>query len=72
VVGSIHPEGKQLLPAGDYEVEVVDGAPELRGFHKRISVAAGARVVVDVRLEGISVRNESAGSPPPPPPRGKE
>ena len=77
VVGTLGPDtSTQLaLPAGEYELEVVDGAPELRGFKGRLSLTPNDRKLVEVRLEGLFVRDGAAGFPPPkwpdgPPPKG--
>jgi hypothetical protein len=59
----------QALPAGDYELEVTEGAPELRGFTGRLSLRPGERRIVEVRREGIFVPPEGAFPPPPGPPR---
>lgn len=72
VVGTIGPsmERQMTLADGDYEVEVVEGAPELRGFTSRLSLGRGDRKVVEVRLEGIFVRDFKPGLPPPGRPGG--
>lgn len=71
VVGSISPNHNRdiMLPPGEYEVQVVDGAPELRGFARKLSLARGDQRVVDVRREGILLR-DGAELPPPPFPGG--
>lgn len=68
-IGTISPESKpeMMVPAGEYEVEVVGGAPEVRGFTARLSLARGDRKVVEVRLEGVFVHDSSAEPRPPPP-----
>jgi serine/threonine protein kinase len=68
VVGTIGPDTdpQMTLPAGEYQVEVVDGAPEVQGFTGRLSLARGDRKVVEVRLEGIFVRECPGAFPPPP------
>src|SRR5262249_22248950 len=50
VVGTIGPNTnpQMTLPAGEYEVQVVDGAPEVRGFTGRLSLVRGDRKVVAV------------------------
>ncbi len=67
------------LPAGEYEVEVVGGGPESRGRTGRLLLARDDRKVVEVRLEGVFVRDATTlfpkppgrpGGPPPPRPGG--
>ena len=75
-----HGPQAEPLPVGDYELEVVGGAPELRGFTGKFSIGAGDRMVVEVRREGLEVFEESSRPPPPrhpydkppPKPRPKE
>ncbi len=57
---------RMTLPAGDYRVEVVGGAPELRGMSAPLSLARGERKVAEVRREGIVVQDARPGWPPPP------
>lgn len=73
VLGTIDPYSNpnMMLPAGEYEVQVVEGAPEMRGFTGRLSLARGDRKVVEVRREGVFVRDLMADSPPPPFPGGR-
>jgi serine/threonine protein kinase len=72
VFGTIgpHDNSELRLPPGEYEVEVVDGAPEMRGFKGKLSVARGDLKGVEVLWEGITVRDFPAGFPPPPGPPG--
>ncbi len=67
IIGPIHSNPDIMLPAGEYDVEVVDGAPELRGFKGRLTLARGDRKLVEVRLEGVFVRDFTGDFPPPPP-----
>jgi hypothetical protein len=73
VVGTIgqNINSQITLPAGEYELKVVDGAPELRGFTGRLSLGRGDRKIVEVRLEGVFIRDFIPGFPPPkgPPPK---
>jgi serine/threonine protein kinase len=60
------------LPPGDYTLEIVGGAPELRGFTGKLSLGRGDRKYVEVRLEGIFVHDSPPSRPGPPdhPPDG--
>jgi serine/threonine protein kinase len=72
VVGTIGPDAnpQMTLPAGEYEVEVVRGPPEVRGFRGRLSLAPGDRKALEVRREGVFVRDFPGGFPPPRRPGG--
>ena len=66
VVETIRPDSPALsLPTGEYDLQVVAGAPELVGFEGKLSLAEGARLVVDVRREGIIVQDAASARPPP-------
>jgi len=76
VLGTLSPNTnpQMTLPVGEYEAQVVNGPPELRGVTAQFSLAQGDRKFVEVRPAGVFVRDFMAGFPPPghpsgPPPR---
>ncbi len=70
VVGTLSPSTnpQMMLPAGEYGVQVVGGAPELQGKTAHLSLARGEQKFVEVRLEGIFVLDSMPPGPPPVPP----
>jgi len=68
VVATVSPStnSEVTLPPGEYELQVVGGAPELRELTGKLSLGQGERKIIDVRREGIFVEDASSFRPPPP------
>ena len=70
-IKTVQPDSTLTLPTGEYDFEVVDGAPELRGFKRRLTLSQGGLLVVEVLREGMFTSKDT-NRPIPPPPRPKD